>query len=279
MVKIMTDSSALYTPKEGAEAGFTVIPLVVQINGTTYRDLEITSKEFMDIIDQGHIPTSSQPPIGEVMAAYEAANGEEIINICMADGLSGTYQNAASAKVAIAEHTNIHVINSRTLCGPQRYLVEVATALAQEGKSALEIEEKLMHSIRNNVSFLIPYDFEFLKRGGRLKGVAATLGGLLKLKPVMHTVDEGTRIDKFTVSRTLTGAIDEIVKFAKANGYDQDSVLYLADADNQKAIDTCVSKFGEKLPNVEIKTLRLGAAFITQGGPHAISIQFIKKVK
>lgn len=279
MVKILTDSSALFTPTEGEKIGIKVVPLVVQIAGKTYRDLEISSEDFMKLIDEGHIPTSSQPPIGEVMEAYEQANGEEILNICMADGLSGTFQSATAAKMGMVSHEHINVLNSHTLCGPQRYLVQQAVELAKHGYSAFDIEEKLQDSILHNVSFLIPYDFAFLKRGGRLKGAAATIGGLLKLKPVMITVDEGTRIDKFTISRTLNGAIDEIVKYAKAHGYDHDTMLYISDADNQKAIDTAVSKFEKELPNVTIETLKLGAAFITQGGPHAISIQFIKKVK
>ena len=41
----------------------------------------------MEIIRQGHMPTSSQPAIGEVEDMYKRFPGEEIINVAMASGL------------------------------------------------------------------------------------------------------------------------------------------------------------------------------------------------
>ncbi|MGL5977563.1 MAG: DegV family protein [Erysipelotrichaceae bacterium] len=277
MVKIVTDSSALFNPKQGEEINLKVIPLVVHINGNSYRDLDISAQEFMDLINQGHVPTSSQPPIGEVMEVYESFQGQEVLNICMADGLSGTYQSAVAAKDALADNAHVHVLNSRTLCGPQRHIVQKALALADTGLNATQIMEQLQTSVESAISFLIPYDFNFLKRGGRLTPVAATVGGLLKLKPVMYTIDEGRKIDKFTISRTLNGAIDSIVKYAKTHNFDETYKVYVSDADNQEAADQFVARFQKELPQIEVEMLKLGAAFITQGGPRALAIQFIKK--
>ncbi len=277
MVRIITDSSALYTPAEAKEKGFTVVPLVVQINGQSYRDLEISAKDFMEIINQGHVPTSSQPPIGEVIKAYEEANGEEVLNICMADGLSGTYRSAETAKDSVENNENIHVLNTTSLCGPQRYMIEKALEYANEGLDAKTIISKLQESIESSISFLIPVDFNFLKRGGRLTGMAATVGGMLKLKPVMYTVEHGTRIDKYNLARTMNSAIDSVIKYAKTHEMNEGYRLYISDADNQKASDLAKERFASALPNIEIVCLKLGAAFITQGGPGAVALQFVKK--
>ena len=40
------------------------------------------------------MPSSSQPPIGDVIEAFERAQGNDVLSICMADGLSGTYETA-----------------------------------------------------------------------------------------------------------------------------------------------------------------------------------------
>ena len=91
MVQILSDSSTLYSVSEGKDVGLVVVPLSVQINNKSYREFEdISSKEFLKIIAEGHIPTSSQPSIGEKEEAYNAVNGE-VIDLTMADGLSGTY--------------------------------------------------------------------------------------------------------------------------------------------------------------------------------------------
>ena len=91
MVRIVSDTSTLYSTAQAREAGFAVSPLSVTIAGESYRELdEMTSEHFVEIIVKGNKPASSQPAIGEVMDLYQEYAGEEIINIAMADGLSGT---------------------------------------------------------------------------------------------------------------------------------------------------------------------------------------------
>ena len=73
MVRIVSDTSTLYSSVQAKEVGFDVSPLSVTINGSSYREFdEISSEEFVAIIQQGHLPVSSQPAIGEVSALYES---------------------------------------------------------------------------------------------------------------------------------------------------------------------------------------------------------------
>ena len=73
------------------------------------------------------------------MDAYEACAGDKVINTSMADGLSGTYQSACSAREMAKNKEDITVFNSGTLCGPHRYMVEQAQKMAKEGKDEMEI--------------------------------------------------------------------------------------------------------------------------------------------
>lgn len=135
MIKIVSDSSALYSKEDGQVKGISILPLIVTINGSTYNEYEdIKTKEFIDIINEGHIPVSSQPAIGEVLNVYNENEDCEIINISMADGLSGTYNSACVAKEMAENSKRIEVINSGTLCGPQKYLVDLAVKLVELGK-------------------------------------------------------------------------------------------------------------------------------------------------
>ena len=95
MVRIVADTSTMYSPKQAEEAGFAVSPLAVTIAGNTYRELdEITGDEFIRLIGEGNMPRSSQPAMGDVLDVYQQYEGEETLNIAMADGLSGTYASA-----------------------------------------------------------------------------------------------------------------------------------------------------------------------------------------
>lgn len=277
MVQIITDSSSTHTVEEAKAMGVESLPLCVSIGDMDGRDLQIDMKDFYKRISEGQIPKSSQPPIGEVIEMYEKYKDCEIINIAMADGLSGTYQSACGAKEMVEDNENIHVFNTRTLCGPHRYMVEKAQKMKEAGKTAAEILEWLRHAADNCESFLIPQDFGFLKRGGRLTPVAATFASVLKLKPVMTQVEEGRRLDKFCMARTMNAAAKSLIAHFKEKGVDEKYVIYVSHADALDDAKFMIGKLKEAFENVEIKMLDLGAAFVTQGGPQCVAIQYIIK--
>ena len=80
MVRIVSDTSTMYPTKEAREVGFAVSPLAVTIAGESYRELdEMSPARFVEIINQGNMPISSQPAIGEVMELYEEFVEDEIL--------------------------------------------------------------------------------------------------------------------------------------------------------------------------------------------------------
>ena len=277
MVQIVTDSSSLYKVEEARELGFESIPLCVHIEEWEGRDLQMDMKEFYDRIRRGQIPKSSQPPIGEVVELYEAYPEDVIINIAMADGLSGTYHSACSAREMVDNREHITVFNSRTLCGPHRYMVEKAQQMKTEGKSAAEILEWLKEAAEKTESFLIPQDFSFLRRGGRLTPVAAALGSVLKLKPVMKLTEDGKRLDKFLVKRTMSSAVAGILSYLKEKNLGERHVFYISHADAAGDARQIAEQLEKVLGKLEIHFLELSPAFVTQGGPRCVAIQYIER--
>lgn len=276
MVQILSDSSTLYSVSEGKDVGLVVVPLSVQINNKSYREFEdISSKEFLKIIAEGHIPTSSQPSIGEKEEAYNAVNGE-VIDLTMADGLSGTYQSAMIAKDMSNNPERIHVINTRTLCGPHRYIVNKALKLASEGKGVKEILSGIESSINVGRSFLIPYDFAFLKRGGRLSPLAATLGGLLRIIPILELSEDGKSLLKFGVKKTYKKAVMDIIEVMKNDGVDDSYDVSISHAGNDEWTDITIDLIKKEL-GINVSVYDLSPAFITQGGPGCVAIQYCKK--
>ena len=152
-MKIITDTGSLYSPEEGKKIGIDVLPLNVMVDHKNYQEyVDIQSSEFIEIVKQGHVPTSSQPAIGVTMEVFEKYPDEELLVINMADGLSGTYQSTLGVKESMDHPEHIHVMNSMTLCGPQRYLVEKAVRLRDEGLSLEDIKKELYKSIAGEVN-------------------------------------------------------------------------------------------------------------------------------
>ena len=276
MVQIVTDSSVLYTEEEAKAAGFDVVPLCVSVGDMDGRDLQINMEEFYGRIGKGEIPRSSQPPIGDVVEVYEKYQDADVLNICVADGLSGTYHGALSARDMVENRDRITVFNSRTLCGPHRYMVEKAQKMKEEGKGIPEILEWLKSAAEKTESFLIPQDFGFLKRGGRLTPVAA-LGSVLKLKPVMRLTEDGTRLDKFFVKRTMSAAVSGIMDHMKKKGIDGRYLLYIVHAAAPKEAGAIREMIEAEFKGIQIQMMDLSPVFVAQGGPGCVAIQYIER--
>lgn len=279
MVKILTDSSALYCKSTALANGTDIASLSVTINNATYKEYEeIHTQAFIDLINEGHIPTSSQPSIGEVLDLYQTYADDEIINISMADGLSGTYQSACMAKEMAPHPERIHVINSRTLCGPQRYIVDLALALAQAGKSKEAIISEIHTAMNHTKSYLIPHDFNYLVRGGRLSPLAGKIGGLIKLVPVTTLSEDCTSLIKFAATRGFKKAIQKIGHALLEDGINADDYkLYITHALKEDLAQEAQAILLEMIPGADIEVGVLGPVFTTQGGPGCVAVQWIKK--
>ena len=174
-MRIITDTASLFAPAENHDPGLFVVPACVIHNDQVYRDYEdITPKEYLEIIAAGATPSTSQPAIGDLIDTFESTE-EETLALFIGDGLSGGYQNAVGAKNSMDESEHIRILDTKTLAGAEHYLVEKAITLKNAGFSMDEIESELLKSIETSASFVIPADFEFLKRSGRLTPIAAKL--------------------------------------------------------------------------------------------------------
>ncbi len=276
-MKIITDTSTLFSPEEGKQLGITVLPLSVTVNGKTYTEyVDIQPDEFIRIVKEGHVPASSQPAVGEVLEVFESTD-EEMVVISMADGLSGTYQSAVGAKNSVENNDHIHVINTKTLCGPHRYMVKKAIRMKEEGATVQEVVDEMTHLSNSHVSFLIPSDFDFLSRGGRLTPIAAKIAGLIKIVPVMTQTPDGKRLEAAGIKRTMKKAVDEVISQFKKFGVDKDYLITVSHAGVKENAEKVLNQVHEAFPDTEIELVHLSCAFVTQGGPGCIAIQTIKK--
>lgn len=276
MIRIISDTSTLYSVGEGKEKGIFVSPLAVTINDRTYEELEdISTEEFVDIINQGHIPLSSQPAIGKVVDLYNLFPEDEILNITMADGLSGTYNSAVLAKSLVDHPDSITVLNSKTLCGPHRALVDTANMMAQSGSSMADILERLNKMIASSRSFLIPKDYDYLERGGRLNHLTALLGKTIHLVPVLQLSEDGTHLTRFAIKRHYSKAIREIIDRLKKDNLESGHQLYVSHSLEPQLAKEAYDLLKEAFPDTEIIIYKLSPAFTTQGGPGCIAIQSI----
>lgn len=272
-MKIITDTGSLMSQAQALELGIELLPLQVAILGKNYRDyFELKSADFVEMVKKA-IPNSSQPAIGDVMEVYERT--KNALHITMTKGLSATYDSALGILNSMYTE-GITLFNSKTLAGTQKYLVELAASLSKD-KTVEEIVERMNKCLSSCQSFLMPTDFDYLKRGGRITTLAATLGGFLKLKPIVMHVEGSERLEKFGSGRTWTNAIDQIIDRMIENGVSYTHKIYISHAFKLEVAELAFKRIKERIQNIEVDILELSPVMITQGGPGCVAIQYILK--
>ena len=276
-MKIIADTATLIPPAEGESYGMTVIPVCVSIHNRTYQDYsQITSAEFLKQIAQGGVPSSSQPAIGDLLDVMESGS-EEMLVLTVGEGLSGAYQTAMGARNLAENPERIHVLNSKTLAGPLRYLARKAVALKDQGLDMERIKAALQKSIESSVSFVIPEDFDFLKRSGRLTPIAAKIGGTLKLLPILTQTKDKTRITPVGIKRSWNSAVEMVLQRLQALDVGAEHLISVCHAGTPQKAERILRQVKERFRTSETELLELSPALITHGGPGCIVIQAIEK--
>ena len=276
-MKIITDTAALIPPCEGERYGMTVIPVSVTIGEQSYEDYnEMSSAAFLERIAQGCVPGSSQPAIGDILEVLDATD-EEVLMITVGDGLSGAYQSAVAARNLAQQPQRIHVMNSKTLAGPLRYMAMKAVALKERGLGLKEVKAALTETIDSSVSFVIPEDFGFLQRSGRLAPFTAKIGGTLKLLPILTQTADKTRITPVGVRRTWKAAVELTAQKLRCFGVGKNHLISVSHAGAYERGMEVLEQLKAWFPETECELLELSPALITHGGPGCIAIQAVRK--
>ena len=176
----------------------------------------------------------------------------------------------------IESNDHIHILDTRTLAGPQHHLVRKAMQLRELGKDIETIKRELLKCIETSVSFVIPSDFNFLKRSGRLIPAAAKIGTILKIVPVMTQTEDMRRITIFSLKRSKKKALGAIIDHLKSIGVDKDWLITISPggvADEAKAV---MEQFREQFADSAIELFQLIPSLVCHGGPGCLVIQAIR---
>ena len=92
----------------------------------------------------------------------------------------------------------------------------------------------------------------------------------------MMQTDDGCRLEKFTLARTMGKAIDQIIQDMRQRGVDASYKIGISHAYAKEQADDILTKIKTAFPDTAIELFELTPAFITQGGPQCIAIQAIQ---
>lgn len=239
MIKLFTDTSANLPSEILKKYNIGVVPFTYQVDGVTAQqdpDADFDGKKFYDAMRAGASVKTSMINIFDYMDAFRRSleNGDDVLYIGMSGGISGA---AHSASIAVMELQDEY---------PDRRIAAIDTFAASLGEGLLVI--KAAHMIENNVSFerveeyisearntmcqfFTVDDLEYLKRGGRLSGIATLVGSLLKIKPILKGDEEG-KIISCGKARGKQAALLALAEKYDSLAKDRSSDIGIAHADD-----------------------------------------------
>lgn len=271
---VVTDSTASLPAALAGSAAVTVVPLHVVVDDVDHLEgVDLSTADLVAALRAGTRVTTSQPGpevFARTYARLAAEGAREIVSVHLSGELSGTVTSAATAAQTAA--VPVHVVDSRTV-GMALGLGALAAAevAAGGGSGADAARAAAARSAGAEVLFAVD-SLEHLRRGGRLGAVAAALGTVLGLRPVLG-VHEG-RLEVVEKVRTSARARERIVDRTAAEAQRRRrcavAVHHLGDeATAQELADRLTAAAGPGL--TEVHVVELSAVLGAHTGPGVVA--------
>ncbi len=216
-MQIVTDSGTdvNLTPEQAAELNIHIVPLVVTLDGKSYREgVDINPEDFYPIlIESGNLPITSQPSAGEFADLYRrlAVKDPDILSIHMTSGLSGTYNSALTGAEMVPE-ANVTHFDTKTLSGTAGMMVEAAARAVKAGWAIDQILS-LVQKIGDACDTIYTLDeLKYLIHGGRISHMKGLIASLINLKPLIGVEKVNGTYEQMGQVRTFKGALKGLVK-------------------------------------------------------------------
>jgi DegV family protein with EDD domain len=215
-MKIVTDSGIdlLLPPERLAELDIHIIPLVVTLNGQSYReDVDIQPEDFYRLLaTTDSLPTTSQPSPGAFAEIYRrlAADDPEILSIHMTSGLSGTF-SAAQAGANLVPEANVTFVDTKTLSAAAGWQVEAAARALKASwpmKQILALLERI--GAASDSSYTLK-ELKYLIHGGRISHMKGLIASVLNLKPLIGVEKVNGTYVQLGQARSFRGALKGLV--------------------------------------------------------------------
>lgn len=283
-VAIVSDSNSGITQIQAKDLGVTILPMPFFSNDKTfYEDIDLTQEEFYRMLSENADISTSMPLVGNVTDTWDELllEHDEVVHIPMSSGLSGSCETAMM--LAQDYEGKVQVVNNQRISVTQRQSVLDAVALAAKGKSAAEIREILEREKLESSIYIMVDTLHYLKKGGRITPAAATLGTLLKLKPVLQI--QGEKLDAFAKARTVKQAKNIMIEAMKNDFINRfhdpegkNIYLEMAYTYDKAAAEAFREEVRAAFPGMEIHMDPLSLSVSCHIGPGALAVACSKKI-
>ena len=279
---ILTDTSANLDRVWLEENHVLAIPFHYFVRGEdrTCLDTEhFDGAAFYAAMREGEKITTSQITPG----AYEdfmrpvLARGEDVLFVSMSSGISGSCDQATLTAAALREEfpeREILVVDTLGASLGEGLLVARAVEARSAGRSIREVYDDLMQARDAMCQVFTVDDLKYLRATGRLSNVAALVGTVLNIKPLLKGNTAGKIVSFAKIRgrrRAIQGMAERYDRFVRQAG---EQTVGIAHADCQADVDYLIGLLRENHPPREILTVMYEPVTGSHVGPGTLALFF-----
>lgn len=282
----MTDSDSDLPFRYVDELNLSMVYMPYMVDGMEYMDdlgRNGTQKEYFDNMRAGAAPSTSLLPVGAYLEYFEPCfeAGKDILFVAFSSQLSGTINNVYAAREELLEkypERKMIVVDTLSISAPQSILILKAHELYRQGKSMEEVAQWLEDNKLRAQAWFTVDDLKYLRRGGRISAVAATVGSMLDLKPIITETKEGKLVSSDKV-RGRKSALRLIADRAAENIEDPAQAMpIIIHADAPEDAARLEKLLRERIPELgEVQIWYVGPVIGAHCGPGTVAVCYFGK--
>ena len=274
-VRVVTDSGCDLPPALCDELGIEVVPLTIRFGDEALVDRkDLTAPEFWAKCKTAPaLPETAAPSPGAFEEAYRRAQtggAEGIVVVTLSRKMSATIEAAELAAENLGSDLPCRVVDSANASLGEGMTVLLAAQAAAAGKSLDEVEEVAKSAARRTKLVAAIDTLDNQRRGGRIGGAQAMMGGLLSIKPLI-TVSQvsGGEVAEAGKQRTRARALTALVDSVRAIGPVEALGVMHAEAPD---VNELLDRLDDIVPREDIIVADVGAVIGTHVGPGRIGV-------
>src|SRR4051812_21438864 len=274
-IAVVTDSTAYLPEALAAQAGLTVVPLTVVIDGQAgLEGVDVSPADVAKALEARHSRvTTSRPAPAAFVRAYQElfdAGATGVVSVHLSAQLSGTYEAAALA--AGDFDGRVAVVDSRSTGMGLGFPALAAARAAAAGSDLSGVRAAALAAVDRTTTLFYVDTLEYLRRGGRIGAASALLGTALSVKPILRVTDGVIVVcDKVrTASRALDRLVDLAVE-AAGDGEVDLAIHHLTAPERADALHASLTaRLAGRIRRVHLS--EVGAAVGAHAGPGLASV-------
>ena len=287
MLKVFIDSDSDFSLDDAKRMDATLISMPYEMKGKEvkpYIDFEkFDDKKYYDTLRKGIIPTTSalNPEDYKKYFEPEFKAGNDIFYIHFSAAMSATFNSMRLALEDLKKKypdRKFYEFDTKGITLQAYVIGKEMLKQINDGKSAEEVLEWGNKEVDHYACYFFADDLKFFGKSGRVSGIAAFMGGIIGIRPILTMNSEGKMVPVGKV-KGRRNAVIKLVDIVQELGVDLDKhTIVIGHADAMHLVEEIETEVKSRLGNnVQFEVIPVNPTAGAHCGPDTLGIAFYAK--